>query len=114
MKKTELKNIAQRWVTGQSEDKEFLDAVNGYRSENPLLSDFIPIFSAAGYEYISETPKGRLLFYHRPNEENIQFWFSDKTNLQHVMDFICQRAYNQGEIIGKVQIQNMFKKSLDL
>lgn len=74
----------------------------------------ISIFTAAGYEFIEQSPKGRMLFWHNAAETNVQFWLDEETDLTKVMDFICQRAYDLGEHSGKHFVRNEIKKALGL
>lgn len=83
---------------------------------SPMLSVglIVSIFTAAGYEFKEQYPKGRLLFYHNEAETNVQFWNDEENDLTKVMDFICQRAYDLGFSWGKVTVQSEIKKSLGL
>lgn len=73
------------------------------------------IFKSAGYEFIEERPKGRLLFYERATDSNIQFWLDRKnSNLMPAVLLISNRSYDRGIRDGMSVVRGEVKKALGI
>jgi hypothetical protein len=71
------------------------------------------IFTAAAYEFIEESPKGRLLFYDYNDESEVQFWYKN-AELSDVINLIVDRAAERGIEWGQSQVRQEIKNALGL
>ena len=69
------------------------------------MKQVIEIFNAAGYNFIGQNPKGRLLF--KINDTEKQFWITEKTTLKNVMSFILENEFERGRKDFKNEIKNL-------
>lgn len=82
----------------------------------------IEIFVSAGYKFVQEHPKDRLLFYCENDERDIQFWFYQRkkkqenfgTNIYRAIDLITTIQRHNGIVKGKSEIRDQIKSALGL
>ena len=80
-----------------------------------MKENIIEIMKCVGYEFIEESPEGRLLFYETDMEQTIQLWLrNDDGDLKRAMLLITTRAYDRGVSVGRYNVQNEIKKALRL
>jgi len=85
-----------------------------------MKEHIIEIMKYAGYDFIEEKPKDRLIFYDVTEEQNVQLWLTVDLNgdyenaLHKCVNLIYNRAKEYGINIGKSNIIGRFKQLMDL
>ena len=80
-----------------------------------MKEKIIELFKLAGYDYINETPGGRLELYDVEMENSVQFWMKgQETDLHDAMEFIKERCYDYGKSIGRDEVKSGIKKLIGL
>jgi hypothetical protein len=82
------------------------------------------VFEAAGFQFIEQKPKGRLLFYYSEEERDVQFWFKpaktvglnmeEKNSLQRAMELISAINYDRGVRHGMETVRTDIKTALGI
>lgn len=72
---------------------------------NKEIQNLIPVFNAANYR-LMETYPHKLVFDH---DGEVHFFIDKTTGLKEAMNFICERAFEFGELYAKNEILKRLK-----
>lgn len=88
--------------------------MNRKKGNEDLMDLVKTVFKSAGYEFIEEKPKNRLLFMDVDINVRIQFWMDKDADLSKAIVLIAKRAYEKGRFDGENEIKQSIKDILGI